>query len=226
MSYLRWKKFLDDSIHLFPVELAGRGNRQRVPFYPTFQDAVEDLYEQIEGQIDDAPYAFFGHSMGALLAHELSCMIKQRGQKEPAVIFVSGRWAPHVERTGMVDSTFPEELLKERLLELGGATAELFENKQMADAFIPILKADFLLMESYVYDPTREPLTSAIHVMTGTRDWDVNQQDLIEWRNYTIGECSIHKFKGGHFYIHESMEKIIQHINRILTGYESDLVTH
>ncbi|WP_238191455.1 thioesterase II family protein [Paenibacillus sp. L3-i20] len=220
LYYYKWKKQLSSCIELKTIELAGRGNRLKAPFYETFHDAVEDLYELMINEVqDDAPFAFFGHSMGCLLSYELAHMLKERSNKEPKVMFMSGRWAPHIERDGMVDSSFPDVQLKARLLELGGTTAELFENQQMVEAFIPILRSDFLLMETYTYNENREPLTAAINVVTGNKDYDVNQRDLIEWQTHTTGEFSIHKFKGGHFYINDSFDSLLQHINRTLEGY-------
>ncbi|PWW07334.1 surfactin synthase thioesterase subunit [Paenibacillus cellulosilyticus] len=221
LGYLKWKKYLSESIELMPVELAGRGSRMKNPFYKNFQEAVDDLYGQIQNDIQDEPYAFFGHSMGSVLAYELVHKIKQLGQREPTVIFMSGRRPPHINRREIFDSSFPEEQLKENLLELGGATKELFEDTQLAQTFIPILRADFELMETYVYEANREPLTAAIHVMTGIGDADVNRTDLKEWRNHTTNECTIAKFKGGHFYINDSFGIMIQQINRVLNSIQT-----
>ena len=43
-TYLKWKKYLDSSIELFPVELAGRGQRNEFPLYNTLDDAVVDIH--------------------------------------------------------------------------------------------------------------------------------------------------------------------------------------
>lgn len=216
LHYFKWKNLLNDYIELVPVELAGRGTRPKAPLCNTFSAAVEDLYKQIEHIIDESPYAFFGHSMGSLLAYELAHTLRDRGKKEPNVMFMSGRWAPHIERTELVDLMSSDECLKERLLELGGASPDLFENKHLSDLFIPILRADFCLMESYEYKNNRQPLSAAMSVMTGMKDVDVNKHDLIEWGNHTNGRLSIHKFRGGHFFINDSFDAVIQHINRLL----------
>jgi medium-chain acyl-[acyl-carrier-protein] hydrolase len=216
MYYYKWKRHMPDEIDFVPVELAGRGSRTRDPLYATFDEAVQDVYRQIDGLIADGPYAFFGHSMGSLLAYELAHMLKEQGRHEPIMMFLSGRWAPHIARPDLVNPSTPDEQLKERLLELGGTSPELFENPNLADAFIPILKADFYAMESYVFDDGRTPLSTGFNVMTGVQDWDVNKRDLAEWGKHTTGPFSLHKFKGGHFYINDSFEAVIAHINRTL----------
>ncbi|ANY69436.1 hypothetical protein BBD42_25335 [Paenibacillus sp. BIHB 4019] len=218
MYYYKWKKHISDQIDFVPVELAGRGARPRDPLYHTFDEAIEDVYKQIDSIIDDGPYAFFGHSMGSMLAYELSHKLREQQRHDPTMIFVSGRWAPHIQRPDLVNPSTPDDQLKERLLELGGTSPELFENPLLADAFIPILRADFYAMESYVYDSSREPLSIAINAMTGVKDWDVNKRDFAEWGKHTTGEFSVHKFMGGHFYINDSFDTVIQHINRTLLG--------
>jgi medium-chain acyl-[acyl-carrier-protein] hydrolase len=40
-------------------------------FYEDLQDAVNDIFDIIDNEIDDSPYAIYGHSMGSLLAFEL-----------------------------------------------------------------------------------------------------------------------------------------------------------
>nr|WP_233168403.1 alpha/beta fold hydrolase [Paenibacillus roseus] len=216
MYYYKWKKHVTDEIDFVPVELAGRGTRSRDPLYRTFDEVVNDVYRQIAHLIDDGPYSFFGHSMGSLLAFELAHKLRENGRHEPNAMFLSGRWAPHIARTDLVNPSTPDEQLKERLLELGGTSPELFENPQLADTFIPILKADFYAMESYEYANDRQPLSAIFNVMTGVQDWDVNKRDLAEWGNHTTGPFSLHKFKGGHFYLNDSFDTVIQHINRSL----------
>lgn len=47
-SYLKWKSNLADLIELCPVELAGRGKRFHEPYYSNIDEAVDDVYKQIE----------------------------------------------------------------------------------------------------------------------------------------------------------------------------------
>ena len=96
--YYKWKKELDSSIELCPIEIAGRGRRMNEPFYETVAEAAEDISSRILTQIDDdTQYAIFGHSMGALLAYETYFSLMEKCSKEPEHIFFSGRKAPQDE---------------------------------------------------------------------------------------------------------------------------------
>lgn len=215
MYYLPWKRLLAEHVELIPIELPGRGIRYNEPCYPSFQEAANDLYNKVANQISDAPFAFFGHSMGALLAYELSCMLKDRRMREPMTLFISGRWPPHIYRKDYLDPNLSDEELKIELIELGGTSPESFENKQFEEMLISLVRADFQMLSKYVYR-YKTPLDTALNVMTGNSDHKVNQRDLLEWRNHTNGSFSIHKFNGGHFYITESFDAVMQHINRTL----------
>jgi surfactin synthase thioesterase subunit len=51
--YNRWKKSLHNSVNLISVELAGRGKRFGEPFYESFEEAVNDVYSQVEGKLEE-----------------------------------------------------------------------------------------------------------------------------------------------------------------------------
>lgn len=72
-----WKQYIDPSIELVPIELAGRGKRINEPLYNGVNDAVEDVFGLIKNKITDTPYALFGHSMGGMISYELAQKIKR-----------------------------------------------------------------------------------------------------------------------------------------------------
>src|SRR5476649_2659194 len=75
--YEKWRKQLCPSIELIPVEYAGRGTRFTVPLCENINEMVEDAFHIIKKHLDGTSYSFFGHSLGALVAYELSHKLKQ-----------------------------------------------------------------------------------------------------------------------------------------------------
>ncbi|MWV42006.1 thioesterase [Paenibacillus sp. HJL G12] len=71
-AYRSWQECLDPAIKLIPLELAGRRGRFREPLHSDLREAVLDLFEKIRPQLNESPFAIFGHSLGAVLAYELS----------------------------------------------------------------------------------------------------------------------------------------------------------
>ena len=213
LSFYKWRKNLDEWIELIPVELSGRGHRHASPLYSTFEDAVEDVYIQIKNNLDGSPYAFFGHSMGSLIAFELSHKIKGMGKSEPQYLFMSGRWAPNIIKKNPIDFCMSDEEMKIAMERLGGTGKDLLEDEKLMKVFIPVLRSDIRITEEYDYIEKNEKLNSNIVAMTGISDSSIHYSDLLAWQQHTECEFNICKFKGGHFFINEVMENVVKYIN-------------
>ncbi|CAM3987589.1 thioesterase II family protein [Mesobacillus zeae] len=211
--YMKWKKYLHHSIQLIPIELAGRGKRIVEPLYTDIEEAVNDIYEKIQDELEDTPYAFFGHSMGSLLAFE--CIHKIRSQKKrmPETIFFSGKKPPHKKMDKIYHVLPNAEFIKE-ILEMGGTPKEIVEHKELLQIFIPILKADFRIVETYDYKEKGEVFDCDIVAMNGKQDNLTT--DMGEWNKYTSGEFRIYNFDGDHFFIHDHLETVVNLINQEL----------
>ncbi|MCU0287008.1 MAG: thioesterase domain-containing protein, partial [Acidobacteria bacterium] len=94
--YNKWRPYLDKRIELVPLDLAGRGRRIYDPLYDSIAEAVEDIYNMIEKQLEDVPYSFFGHSMGGIMVYELAQKIRNLQRPQPIHIFIAGRGAPDI----------------------------------------------------------------------------------------------------------------------------------
>lgn len=214
MLYTRWKKFLHDSIELYPVELAGRGSRSKEPFYNSVNDAVDDIYNSIEETLDDTEFAFFGHSMGCVLVYELMYRIKELKNRIPIHAFFSGRYPPHIKRLDKIFHKMPKEEFIDEIYKIGGMQKEFFEHKELLDIFVPIIKADYKIIEEYNHVPKLEKFNIDITVFNGAQDKDVTPDDLKEWHSITNKACDVIEFEGGHFFILSKHEEIVEVVNR------------
>jgi len=216
-SYNGWRAYFDDAVQFRAVELAARGRRMRDANYNSIDDAVEDVFNMIKSELTDGPYALCGHSMGSMIAFELAYKIKDNGLPGPVHIIFSGRAAPHVSRENKRTlHHLSDEEFKKQLLEMGGTPKEFFDHPELLEVFLPLLKGDFRLTETYVHPRRTEPLDCDITVLSGTDDED-SRAEVEAWRTYTSGTCRIHYFEGGgHFFIHEEAEKTVALINGAL----------
>jgi medium-chain acyl-[acyl-carrier-protein] hydrolase len=213
--YHNWKEYLDPAIELRPVELAGRGRRINDPFYRNLPEVIEDIFLSIKEEISHSTYAFFGHSMGALIAYELVHKIKQNRLPYPVHVFFSGRGAPHVRREGekkyhlMGKEEFIEELDK-----LGGTPRGFFKNPDIQELFLPLLKNDFRIVETITHKDEICPIDVDITVFLGKKE-DLSPEQTDGWKRQTNKQCTVHYFKGGHFFIHEEMAQLVKLINAV-----------
>lgn len=217
MIYNRWKNNLNDSIIFSPVEFPARGRRFKDQLCTSAEELIEDLYKQVKNELDDYPYAFFGHCIGGALAFELAHKIKEDIGTDPVHMFFSGRQVPHIEYKKSV-STMTEEKFMNEVIGLQNNLKQIYKEKALREIYIPIFKADLLMSETYshLYDSDKSKLNCDITVLSGRQDEYVSLEDIAEWPNYTYKTCNYNMFEGGHFFIHNNMELITEIINNTL----------
>ena len=147
-------------------------------------------------------FAFWGHSMGALISFELARELRRRDQPGPLALFLSGRGAPHIPDPDPPISNLPEPEFVE-LRRLNGTPRELLDSPELKEFFLPTIRADFELVETYEYE-AEAPLNCPICAYGGLQDTDVPTSDLKEWQKQTSGAFNLRMFPGDHFYIHTS----------------------
>ncbi len=211
-----WQSYLEEAIELRPVELAGRGRRIGEPLYRSAEEGVTEILKEIKEEIAEGPYAFFGHSMGAMIAHELARKIQLEKLNGPEHLFFSGRGAPHFK----VDEKrkyhlLDEEDFKRKVLDLGGTPPEFFEHPELLEIFLPLLRNDFKLACTDFSDREILPHTCDISVLLGKEE-DVTAKEAIGWKKHTHGLCQLYYFNGGHFFLNEATAEIVQIINTTL----------
>jgi len=213
--YEKWSRYLNENIELYQIELVGRGKRNKESFYNSISEAVDDIYEIIKKDLDNFQFAIFGHSMGSILAYELYYKLISENRRIPLHIFFSGKEALHIEKehSNIHNATF--EVLKSEILNLGGTPSMLFDEPELRDLFIPIIRADYKIIETYKYMKRPEKIRSNITIFHGDNDETVSS-DISEWKFHAVNQCKIHKFSGGHFFINDYMREIVNIINSTL----------
>lgn len=212
MVYARWRRRLPAWLEVRPVELPGRGARAAESFAEEAVALARRLAAELRPQLDDAPYALFGHSLGGLLAFELAHALRDQDAPAPRALFVSGGAAPARRDFEDYAQAKSDAELVERLRALKGTPEEVFAHPELLALALPILRADFLLCGRYRHRP-REPLDLPIHVLGGRQD-DVSPDDLHAWREETRATCSVDLLDGHHFFIHEREPDVLALLQR------------
>ncbi|AIQ51352.1 thioesterase II family protein [Paenibacillus sp. FSL R7-0331] len=218
--YWKWRKFLSNHIELCPVEIAGRGKRICEPLPQQFEDVTEDLASSIMNQLEsNERYAIYGHSMGSLLAFETYYKLMEKGCHAPKHMFFSGREAPqssHKSDKPICHDASDEQFLQV-VLEYGGTSEEVVQNQELLQLFLPILRADFKITETYKHQGKKEKIACDLTVINGTNDRSIMNFDINEWRFHAEKKCNIKKVMGGHFFIIEdSMLYVVDIVNDAL----------
>lgn len=218
MSYNQYQNMTSNFIDVQPIEFSGRGKRYRDMLYDNFEEAIEDIYSQIESTIQSSPYALYGHSMGSLFAYELFYRILKKGMKTPKHIFLSGCCPPHELVNRKKINILPDDEFLEEILSFGGIPEELVEKKYLK-FFFPVLRNDIKIFESYSYVNKNIKLNCNITVLYANDDECTRGVNMEAWKEYTIRNCNFHMFDGGHFFNIEKDKEVTNIINSMLINY-------
>lgn len=199
-AFLGWAKGLAPFGEICAIELPGRGRRfQDLPF-TEMDPLVNDLTQALQPYLD-RPFAFFGHSMGALISFEVARSLISQQEIGPIHLFVSACRAPQIPRQGPALHTLPDPDFLEELRRLQGTPESLLRNQEIMEILLPLLRADFGLYDSYRYR-SASPLDCSITAFGGQQDPTVERLELEAWQQQTQGDYSLHLLPGDHFFLH------------------------
>jgi medium-chain acyl-[acyl-carrier-protein] hydrolase len=201
-------------VEVCAAQLPGREGRFKEEARTRLADLVGDLREAIAPHTD-VPFAFFGHSMGALVAFALARELRRMDAPEPELLMVSGRRAPQRPDRDPPIHALPEQDFLREIRELNGTPEAVLRNEELLQLLIPILRADFTLCETYEYTP-EAPLNCPIAAFGGIEDADVPPDDIAAWSDQTTSSCSVRMFPGGHFYLLDQSPLFLQEVSRQL----------
>jgi len=214
LIYRTWANTLPMSIEVFPVELPGHGRRIGEAAFSDLMSLVKAIAPALT-PFFDKPFAFFGHSMGAMISFELAHELRENHGMGPVHIFISGRCAPHISDADRIIYDLPEDRFVEELYRLNGTPREVFEHSELMQLMVPLLRADFEVCQTYQYSP-KPPLSCSISAFGGLGDNEVPLEHLEAWREYTTRPFSMKMFVGDHFFLRTAESLLLHRISQEL----------
>ena len=187
------------------VQYPGRHDRFGEPCIDSLSALADEIPQWLDA-LDDKPMAFFGHSMGSILAYEVTRRLQAEDPSPaagptPTHLFVSGRRAPTIFREERVHLRDDDGLVDD-LRALQGTDDSVFDDPEVMRLVLPAVRADYRAVETYAYEPG-PLLTCPMTAVIGDSDPRVDRAEAEAWRQQTTGEFSLRVFPGGHFYLGE-----------------------
>jgi medium-chain acyl-[acyl-carrier-protein] hydrolase len=205
-----WTNKLSPDIEICAVQLPGREGRLGEPLFTQLSPLIEDLAKALFPYLD-LPFAFFGHSMGALVSFEVARLLRRHYYKYPQHLFISGRHAPQIPSTKPIHQ-LPNALFVEELRRFNGIPEIVLQSPELLSLFVPILRADFAINDTYIYTDDI-PFDCPISAFGGLQDWEIRHNDIAAWHKHTSRKFSIHMFHGNHFFIKNQCDALLEIIS-------------
>ena len=190
------------------VQLPGRANRFVEAPMTDVRLVVDALVDELL-PLFDRPYVLFGHSMGTAVAWALAHRLQAMGAPLPQRLFVSGRQPPHRpfgewSMSGLSDADAVEALHRS----FGGLPAEVLANPELIELMLPILRADFELLERY-RPVLGTPLPLRVVAMGGDDDPFATDDRLGAWQACTTHPLQVRRLPGDHFYLDAHLDDVL-----------------
>jgi medium-chain acyl-[acyl-carrier-protein] hydrolase len=212
--FRRWRDQARPAFDLCPVQIPGRGNRSTEPPLRRFRPLCDMLAGELLPWLD-VPFAFFGHSMGALIAFEMARHLRRNARPGPTHLFLSAAPAPRRPAPPQLHG-LPEPALLAELGRLNGTPPRLLEHAEFMAMVLPLIRADLELYETHVYS-SEDLLDCPISAFGGVADARVNRHDVTAWQHETRGPFSVRMFEGDHFFLHEARTPLLRAISEDLS---------
>ncbi|MFF9347259.1 thioesterase II family protein [Streptomyces sp. NPDC014734] len=215
-SFFRtWHPAMPEGWEVSAVRYPGREERIIDPLIGDMTELAEQIADALAPHLG-TPTAFFGHSMGASVAHEVAALLAARdATKTPVALFVSGRGAPHrLKRVANGDLT--DEQLLATVHGLGGPGAELLRDPELQELVLPPIRSDYELLDAYAAGPKAPAVSIPITAYYGESDPGPSAEDVRAWSELTTAPFEARSFTGGHFFLVDHEVEVIGDFRRRL----------
>jgi surfactin synthase thioesterase subunit len=206
-AYRGWRGRFGGDVDVIPITLPGREMRFAEPAYRALAPLVDAMADGLASLLD-RPYALFGYSMGALIAHRLADRLAAGEAGEPAHLFAAAHRAPQLARRLEPIHDLPSDAFWHRLGQYNSMPSPVLENRELRDLLEPVLRADFAVVETAGPPPARR-LSCPVTAIGGSLDRFVDAAALQAWAAVTTGSFECLTMAGGHFFINEVGDALI-----------------
>lgn len=213
-AYRQWFEDSELKMELISLEYPGKGHRMSEPLASSWEALIADTAQQISTQIQvGEDYLLFGHSMGAKVAFDTCLELERQGLTKPVLTVFSGS-TPFNEE--MVLNLADRAVFRQDMLALGGIPTEVLADPELAEYIFELLHQDATLLSAFEYQG--QGITGACAIFSGKEDQPASRQS---WQLLAKGDFSVEEFEGGHFFIFEQQQVVLEKLEALVQMVES-----
>lgn len=211
-----WHEHLPRDIDVRSLQLPGRDLRHREPGIHSMVALVEAVVTASQSLIAQVPCAFFGYSLGGLVAFETARLLRALSLPQPRRLIVAASIAPHrpQARSPLVHRMSNDELVVE-LRRFKGTPEIVLQTPDLLELLLPVIRADFAVLETYQHEKQR-PLEIPIAAFGGLADEEVSPEALADWSEHTSAGFQMRFLSGDHFFLKTAQTQLLELLAREL----------
>lgn len=217
-SYAPFARAFSTDMKRIAVQYPGRADRHDVPDLASIPALADDVYKMLStGNISDAPVAFFGHSMGGLIAFEVARKFQAAG-RPIAALFLSASAAPGRGGYEYLHQSSDDELLK-MVTDMTGTNSQ-FIDERFGETILRTLR-NYGAITGYNC-PAGTTVSCPIYAYAAADDAAVRYESVLGWSEFTTSEFAVRVLPGDHFYITETVGELVDDIEHRIAQCGSD----
>ncbi|MCE9603944.1 MAG: putative thioesterase [Planctomycetia bacterium] len=196
------------NVEIVAMQLPGRENRHRDKLLVDMDDVAAEVAASMQGLMD-LPFAFFGYSLGSLIAFETARLLRRSGRAMPKRLIVAASPAPQHEhaRKPPIHLLSDADLIAE-MRRFKGTPDAVFAHRELLNLLLPVIRADFELLETYRCRDDA-PLAVPISALGGVDDVEVAPYALADWSEQTSAGFSMRFLPGDHFFLKTAQDQLL-----------------
>ncbi|MGB0562560.1 MAG: thioesterase II family protein, partial [Spirulinaceae cyanobacterium] len=214
-AFYAWPEALPETVEVYGIQLPGGADRRHEEPPSCIAAVVKALAPLLLPYLD-RPFAFYGHSLGALIAFEMAQAIYQQTGRSPAHLLVGSWGAPHLPHPYPNLQHHSDREIITQILPLVDVPEAVLSNADTMRSLLPLLKAGARLYEDYQYPP-RAPLNCPITAFGGAEDRMITPDLLRGWQQQTHGPFQLRILPGNHLFLHSAESILMENLTECLT---------
>jgi len=215
-----WHAAMPPHVEVCAVESPGHMSRRREPLIRSMDALVAATVEAIDPLLD-RPFAFFGYSLGALVAFHVARAARARKALQPQQLMVAASKAPHLPREQSPLSQQPQATFLSELERRYGPIDPIIKSEpELLELLLTITRADLEVLDSHTCPP-QSPLSCPIFVFGGKQDGTLDASGLEAWGQHSTAATSVQWLTGGHFFIRNAGKELLGLVQAALGAQQS-----
>jgi medium-chain acyl-[acyl-carrier-protein] hydrolase len=217
VAFFDWAERLGPEMECVCVQYPARGHRLREQPLTRIEDLAREAEEGLSA-VPQRPFAFYGHSLGGIVAFELARRLRRAGNYDLLHLFIGAARPPHLESPFPPIHGLPREAFIQTVqARYGGIPQIIYQEPELLEMFLPGLVADFTAFETYRFQPDA-PLDVPITAFGGEKDTVVTPDSLKEWALHTDAGFDMNVLPGGHFFPPSSATELVRLLQTRMAG--------